>query len=67
MKENYMMTADDVADELGISKGKAYKLIRDLNAELSEKGFIVIAGKLPRAFWETKFYGYGSSMVAVAN
>ena len=36
MKTNYMMTAEDVATELGISKGHAYKLIRQLNEELDE-------------------------------
>ncbi len=56
----YMMTADDIAEEAGVSKGKAYKLIKDLNQELAAKGYIVIAGKLPRAFWETKFFGYNS-------
>lgn len=60
---NYMMTADDIAEEAGISKGKAYKLIKDLNAELASKGYIVIAGKLPRAFWETKFFGYNTVLV----
>ena len=40
MKETYMMTADEIADELGVSKGKAYKVIRDLNAELEQMGFI---------------------------
>jgi len=53
-----MMTADDVANELGISKGHAYKMIRQLNEELQNSGFIVISGKIPRAFWEKKFYGY---------
>lgn len=28
MQKNYMMNANDVADELGVSKGHAYKLIR---------------------------------------
>lgn len=58
MKSNYMMNANDVAEELGISKGHAYKVIRQLNEELKESGFIVVAGKIPRAFWEKKFYGY---------
>ncbi len=62
---NYMMTADDIAEETGISKGKAYKLIKDLNAELASKGYIVIAGKLPRAFWETKFFGYNAVIAEV--
>lgn len=58
MKSNYMINANDVATELGISKGHAYKVIRQLNEELKESGFIVVAGKIPKAFWETKFYGY---------
>lgn len=53
-----MMTAEDVAKELGVSKGHAYKLIRELNGELKKAGYLVIAWKVPKAFWETKFYGY---------
>ncbi|MEE1007546.1 MAG: DNA-binding protein [Agathobacter sp.] len=58
MKKNYMMSAEDVANELGVSKGHAYKLIRQLNEELEASGYIVVSGKIPRAFWEKKFYGY---------
>ena len=58
MKESHMMTAEDVSKELGVSKGHAYKLIRELNEELQSKGYLVVAGKVPKAFWETKFYGY---------
>ena len=64
MKETYMMSADEIADELGVSKGKAYKVIRDLNAELEQMGFIVISGKIPRAYWEKKFFGYHSAVVS---
>ena len=62
MKTNYMMTAEDVATELGISKGHAYKLIRQLNEKLENSGFIVVAGKVPRAFWEKKFFGYQATV-----
>lgn len=58
IKTNYMMTAEEVAGELGISKGHAYKIVRTLNQKLQERGFIVVAGKVPRAFWKTKFYSY---------
>lgn len=58
MKRNeYMMDVHMVMEELSVSRGFAYKLIRALNEELKEQGFIVIAGKIPRAYWETKFYG----------
>ena len=58
MKSKYLMDAEDVANELGISIGHAYKVIRQLNEELEKSGFIIVAGKIPRAFWEKKFYGY---------
>ncbi len=58
MKTNYLMSAEDVAHELGVSKGHAYKVIRQLNEELEKSGFIVVTGKISRAFWEKKFYGY---------
>ena len=61
MRTNYMMAADEVAAELGISKGHAYKMIRQMNEELEKAGFIVVAGKVPRAFWEKKFFGYQTS------
>jgi transposase len=50
MTTNYMMSATDVAAELGVSKGHAYKIIRQLNGELEQSGYIVVAGKVPRAF-----------------
>ena len=58
MGEKYMMTAAEVAAELGVSHGHAYKLVRQLNKELHNQGFVVVAGKLPRAFWKKKMYGY---------
>lgn len=62
MKSDYMMTANDVAQALGISKGHAYKIVRELNDELEAKGFIVVAGKIPRAFWDKKFYNVNSEL-----
>ena len=67
MKDNrYMMYAEDISEELGISKGYAYKIIKELNQELKEAGFIVISGRVPRAFWETKFYGYNKQVETVS-
>ena len=57
-KQNYMITAEEVAESMGISLGYAYKLLRKLNKELADQGYVTVAGKIPRAFWETKFYGY---------
>lgn len=62
MKINYMMTVEGVATELGIFKGHAYKLIRQLNTEMKNLGFIVVARKVPRAFWEKKFFVYQATV-----
>ena len=45
---NRFIKADEVAEELGISKPYAYKIIRRLNEELREKGMITIAWRVDR-------------------
>lgn len=62
MKTNYMMCAQDVANEIGVSKAHAYKLIRQLNEELEASGYLTVSGKIPRAFWEKKLYGYQNTV-----
>ena len=54
------ITADEVAELLEVSRGYAYKVIRGLNDELKAKGFRVISGKsgkVPRKYFQEKFYG----------
>lgn len=58
MEQKYMMDVNDVIKELGVSKSKAYQILRQLNRSLEEEGYQAIAGKIPRPYWETKFYGY---------
>lgn len=57
MGQEVFITAKEVAELLGISKSKAYAIIRELNEELSAKGFITVAGGVSRKFFEEKFYG----------
>ena len=56
-RQNYMITAEEVAESMGISIGYAYKLLRKLNKELADQGYVTVAGKKPRAIWEKKYYG----------
>ena len=60
---NQYITAKEVANTLGVSEGKAYKIIRDLNEELQSKGYLTIAGKVSRAYFNEKWYGMGESNV----
>jgi hypothetical protein len=46
-----------VAGALGISKPYAYKLVREMNEELKQKGFLTIPGRVSRRYFEEKFYG----------
>lgn len=40
------MKVQDVADELGVSKSYAYKIVQKLNDELKAQGFITISGRI---------------------
>ena len=57
MRTNYMMTVDDVMEELGVKRSKAYSILKQLNDELAKEGYVAVRGKIPRLYWETKFYG----------
>ena len=45
MAGQMFMRVDEVAEELGVSKPYAYRLIRDLNEELKKTGCITISGQ----------------------
>lgn len=56
MKNELFVTAGEIAQELGVSKPLAYKLVRQMNEKLEEKGFITIAGCVSKKYYEEKFY-----------
>ena len=49
--KNQFMRAEEVARELEVSRSYAYRLIRQLNAELREKGYMTIAGRVNRQYF----------------
>lgn len=58
MESTSFMRVDEVAQELGISKSYAYKIVQKLNAELKEKGFMTISGRINKQyFMERTCYG----------
>ena len=56
MQKQSFMRADEVAQELGISKSHAYKVIHGLNEELQEKGYLTSSGRVNREFFREKYY-----------
>lgn len=57
--ENKFIRVEEVAQELCVSKPYAYKLIKRLNEELKAQGFITIAGRVNRQYFNERFYGAG--------
>lgn len=57
MKEKIYYNAEEVATMLGVSMGKAYKILREMNKDLAGKGFLTIAGKISVEYFKEKWYG----------
>ncbi len=56
MDTKRFLNAAEVAEYLGVSESMAYKVIQRLNAELKARGFITIAGRINRIYFEEKIY-----------
>ena len=57
MESTSFMRVDEVAQELGISKSYAYKIVQKLNAELKEKGFMTISGRVNKQYFMKDYLG----------
>ncbi len=49
--------AKELGELLGCSESMGYKLIRQMNAELAQKGFLVLRGRVSREYVKTRFFG----------
>ncbi len=54
--ENFI-TAKEIMTVLDVSQTKAYSIAKKLNKELSDKGYMVIPGRVSRKYFEERFYG----------
>ena len=57
MSNNNFMDASSVAEYMCVSVPTAYKIIRKLNEELAAQGYITVAGKISRRYFEQKVFG----------
>lgn len=57
MDKTLYFTAQDVQVMCGVSRAKAYRIIKELNKILADQGYIVIAGKIPKKFLAEKCCG----------
>ena len=51
MKESIVMNVQEVAEALQVSEPKAYQIIREINQELEEKGYITVRGNVNRDYF----------------
>ena len=56
-EDKIFYNAEDLMNMLQISKGHLYKIIKAMNESLQEQGYLVIAGKVPIAYFNEKWYG----------
>lgn len=57
MNDSTFIRVEEIAKDLDVSKASAYKLMRTLNNELTEKGFYTVRGRVSRQYYEERVYG----------
>ena len=57
MAERVFITAEEIAEELGVSKNTAYRFIREWNDQLKAKGYTTVTGRVSRQYYREQVYG----------
>ena len=57
MNKKTYYTASEISEILGVCVNTAYQKIRALNLELKEKGYVTVAGKINKKYFNEKYYG----------
>lgn len=57
MTNNIFINAQELADELGVSKAMAYKMIKGWNKRLEQMGYTTVRGRVSRKFYLEQMYG----------
>lgn len=50
-----LLKASDVAEILQCSISMAYRIVRELNAELQQKGYYICRGRVPKTYFAERF------------
>jgi predicted transcriptional regulator len=54
MENKTFMTVDEVAKEMSVSKSYAYKVVKQLNQELKQLGYLTVAGRVNTNYFHKK-------------
>lgn len=55
--DGLFVDAQQVAKDFGVSTGYAYKMIRAMNEELKNQGYLTVAGRVSRKYYLERIYG----------
>ncbi len=54
MENKTFMTVDEVAKEMSVSKSYAYKVVKQLNQELKQLGYLTVVGRVNTNYFRKK-------------
>ncbi len=57
MGTQVFLSVKEVSKILGMSIPYSYKVVAKLNEQLEQEGYMVIPGKISKAYFQEKFYG----------
>jgi len=57
MNEKLYFTAAEIAEMMGVGRTTAYGIVRQLNDELEKKGYLTVGGKIPKEYFNEKYFG----------
>lgn len=56
MQGKTFISVQEVAEELGVSKSYAYRVVKQLNEELKQQGYLTVAGRVNVQYFHKKVY-----------
>ena len=54
--KNAFIFASEVSEKLCVSRAYGYRIVKKLNEELKEQGYLTIDGRTSRRYFDEKFY-----------
>ncbi|MCH3916948.1 MAG: ICEBs1 excisionase [Spirochaetia bacterium] len=66
MDEKLYYKASEVSKMIGVGRTKSYTIVKQMNQELAKQGYLVVDGKIPKDYFDEKYFGSSHREVAIA-
>lgn len=67
MYEKLYYTADEIAKMVGVGRTTSYAIVKEMNEDLKKRGFLAIRGKVPKEYFDSKYFGGSKSKEVNSN